>query len=364
MYKFFQGNLADNFRQLDHFYPVNTVRRIGPVFEFAQNPGHLPASYDYQGTTSNLVEFLELSQTTGLVVLRNEDLLLERYWHGYSKESLAVSFSVAKSFTSALVGISLAEGLFESVDDAVTEYVLDLNGSGYEGVPIKHILQMCSGIRFVEEYDQEDNDVMVMRRQIEEGKSIKAYAATLEAEHPSGQVYNYASVDTQVLGMLLENITGMSPSDYLQEKIWSVLGMESDAVWVTDEYGTVLTYSLFNVTLRDYAKFGLLYLNGGLWNGTRVISEDWIDASVTPEKDFLKLKDFYSEGWDIGYGYQWWVPDGTEGEFTAIGIYGQYIYVNPAREVVIVKTSADPLFDERDMETVAMFRSIAEHFST
>jgi CubicO group peptidase (beta-lactamase class C family) len=296
-------------------------------------------------------------------VLRNEDLLLERYWHGYARESLAVSFSVAKSFTSALIGIALAEGLFDSVDDAVTEYVPELNGSGYEGVPIKHILQMCSGVRFVEEYDQADADVMVMRRHIEEGKSIKEYAATLEAEYPSGQVYNYASIDTQVLGMLLENTTGMSPSDYLQEKIWSVLGMELDAKWVTDQHGTVLTYSLFNVTLRDYAKFGLLYLNGGLWTGIRVISDDWIRKSVTPEKEFLKLKDFYSEGWDIGYGYQWWVPEGTEGEFTAIGIFGQYIYINPEREVVIVKSSADPLFDERDMETMAAFRAIARHSS-
>jgi CubicO group peptidase (beta-lactamase class C family) len=249
------------------------------------------------------------------------------------------------------------------VDDAVTKYVPELVGSGYEGVPIKHILQMCSGIRFIEEYDREDADVMVMRRNIEEGKSIKEYAATLKAEHPSGQVFNYASIDTQVLGMLLENVTGMSTSKYLEEKIWSRLGMESGAKWVTDQHGTVLTYSLFNVALRDYAKFGLLYLNRGLWKGDRVISEQWVEQSTTPENELLKLKDFYGEGWDIGYGYQWWVPAGDQGEFTAIGIFGQYIYVNPSREIVIVKTSADPLFDERDMETVAVFRSIVEHFS-
>jgi CubicO group peptidase (beta-lactamase class C family) len=262
-----------------------------------------------------------------------------------------------------MVGIALEDGLFESVDDSVTKYVPQLNGSGYEGVPIKHILQMCSGIRFVEEYDREDADVMVMRRHIEGGKSIKEYAATLKSEHPSGQVYNYASIDTQVLGMLLENVTGMTPGEYLEDKIWSKLGMESDAKWVTDQHNTVLTYSLFNVTLRDYAKFGLLFLNRGLWNGERVISEEWVGCSTTAESELLKLKDFYSEGWDIGYGFQWWVPAGDEGEFTAIGIYGQYIYVNPTREIVIVKTSADPLFDERDMETMAAFRAIAKHYS-
>ncbi len=262
-----------------------------------------------------------------------------------------------------MVGIALEEHLFDSVDDNITDYVPELMGSGYEGVPIKHLLQMCSGIRFVEEYNLDDADVMVMRQHIEAGGSIKAYAATLEAEHSSGEVYNYASIDTQVLGMLLENVTGMSPSDYLQEKLWGVLGMESDAKWVADQHGTVLTFSLFNVSLRDYAKFGLLFLNRGTWNGQRLISEEWIRQSVTPEKEFLKLKDFYSEGWDIGYGYQWWVPNGAEGEFTALGIYGQYIYVNPAREIVIAKTSADPSFDERDMETIAALRSISAHFS-
>jgi CubicO group peptidase (beta-lactamase class C family) len=363
MYKFLDGNLADNFRQLEHFYPVQVVRRSGPVFEFDEKPGKLPLAYDYQGKSLDLEGFLERTQTTGLVVLKNKNLLIERYWQGYTKESLAVSFSVAKSFTSAMVGIALEEGLFESVNDEITKYVPELIGSGYEGVPIMHILQMCSGIRFVEEYDREDADVMVMRRHIEEGKSIKEYAGTLEAEHPSGQVYNYASIDTQVLGMLLESITGMSPSKFIQEKLWSALGMESEAKWVTDQHGTVLTYSLFNVTLRDYAKFGLLYLNRGIWNEVRVLSESWVQQSVNPEKEFLKLEDFYGDGWDIGYGYQWWVPEGNEREFTALGIYGQYIYVNPAKEIVIVKTSADPSFDENDMETIAVFRAIAEHFS-
>jgi CubicO group peptidase (beta-lactamase class C family) len=363
MYKFLEGNLADNFRQLENFYPVRVVRRSGPLYEFDEKPVQLPASYDYQGVSYILEDFLERTQTTGLLVLKNNDLFIERYWQGYTKDSLPVSFSVAKSFTSAMVGIALADNLFQNIDEAVTDYVPELVGSGYDGVPIRHILQMCSGIRFVEEYDQEDADVMKMRRHIESGRSIKEYASTLQAEHPSGEVYNYASIDTQVLGMLLENVTGVNPSDYLEEKIWGVLGMQADAKWVTDQHDTVLTYSLFNVTLRDYAKFGLLYLNRGLWNGKRVISEGWIQQSVAPEKEFLKLKDFYSEGWDIGYGYQWWVPDGSEGEFTAIGIYGQYIYVNPVREIVIVKTSADPLFDERDMETIAAFRSISKHFS-
>lgn len=363
MYKFLEGNLADNFRQLDWFYPVQIVERSGPVFELKERMEGLPQKFEYQGISSSLEDFILRTNTTGLLVLKNEVLLHERYRQGYSRESLAVSFSVAKSFTSAILGIALEDGHFESVNDPVSKYVPELIGSGYEGVPIKHILQMCSGIRFVEEYDREDADVMVMRRHIEEGKSIKEYATTLEAEHPSGQVYNYASIDTQVLGMLLENVTGMSPGKYLEEKLWAKLGMESDAKWVTDQHGTVLTYSLFNVTLRDYAKFGLLYLNRGLWNGQRLISEEWVGRSTTAESELLKLKDFYSEGWDIGYGYQWWVPAGDEGEFTAIGIFGQYIYVNPSREIVIVKTSADPLFDERDMETMAAFRTITRHYS-
>ena len=136
--------------------------------------------------------------------------------------------------------------------------------------------------------------------------------------------------------------------------------MESDATWATDNHGNVLAFAWLNVTARDFAKFGRLYLNEGRWGNEQFVPAAWVKESVVPGAAYLKLTDHYVPGWDIGYQYQWWVPAGDEGEFLAIGVWGQYIYVNPARNLVIVKTSVDPDFDLRDMETVAMFRAIGQ----
>jgi CubicO group peptidase (beta-lactamase class C family) len=271
--------------------------------------------------------------------------------------------SVAKSFTSALVGLCVADGLIKSIDDPITKYVDFLKGSGYDGVPIRHILQMSSGIKFSEKYDQRESDIFQMIGGVAMGKSIKDYAKSLTSEKPSGKSFNYASIDTNILGFLIEAVTHKSPAALLEERIWGPLGMESDAYWNQDNHGTILAFMGLNVTARDYAKFGRLYLNGGQWNGKQILPAKWVADSVKPEKEYLKLKDLYQKGWDIGYGYQWWVPAGNDGEFTAIGVWGQYIYVNPKQKLIIVKNSVDPGFDTRDMETVAAFRAIGKYLS-
>jgi CubicO group peptidase (beta-lactamase class C family) len=353
---------VENFRHLADIFPSRPVHRTGAAFQFPRAPRDLDVTYQYGGTRRRLDEFLQRTVASGLLVVKDDHIVYERYRLGATDNSLLTSFSVAKSFVSALVGVAIDEGRISSVDRPVTDYVPELKGSGYDGVPIKHILQMSSGVHFDEDYASWTSDISIMfAKSFVFGSPINAYAAGLHSERRSGEAFNYISVDTQVLGMLLVHATGKPLATYLQEKIWEPLGMERDAAWVTDGPGPAgmeYAFCCLNATLRDYAKFGRLYLRGGDWNGHRIVSERWVRESVVPDKPYLIHSGAYTPDWTIGYQYQWWVPEGSEGEFMAIGVWGQYIYVNPARNVIIVKTAVDPDFDARDMENLTAFRAI------
>jgi CubicO group peptidase (beta-lactamase class C family) len=351
----------ENFRSWDEIFPAAVVHRSGEAFHFKEKAADLHVEFEYAGKKKTLDRFLDETTTTNFLVVKDDTIVYEKYFRGNTKDSKATSMSVSKSFTSALVGLCVADGVIQNVDDPITKYVDFLKGSGYDGVPIKHILQMSSGIKFSEKYDDPTSDIMQMVGAVAGGKSIKDYAKELTSAKPSGQSFNYASIDTGILGFLIEAVTHKSPAQLLEERLWGPMGMESDACWNTDNAGNVLTFMGLNVTARDYAKFGRLYLNKGNWNGKQLISAQWVAESVKPDKEYLTLKDFYSPGWDIGYQYQWWVPAGNEGEFTAIGVWGQYVYVNPAQKLIIVKNSVDPGFDPRDPETIAAFRAIGKY---
>ena len=354
---------VESFRNIGSIFPVQTIEREGSVFAFKESPediGALPVKW--KGETGTLEGFLDETTTTNFLVIKDDTIVYERYFRGNTKDSLATSWSVAKSFTSALVGIALEEGYIESVDDPITRYLPELEQSGYNGVPIKHILQMSSGIDFSEVYDDPNSDIKAMLVWLARGGSIADYAASLDSQRKSGEAFNYASIDTNVLGMLIEETTGKSPANYLEEKIWHQLGMESGATWATDNHGNTLSFGYLNVTARDFAKFGRLYLNEGNWNGRQIVPAQWVEESVRPDQDYLKQV-ATDGGSSIGYQYQWWAPPGTQGEFTAIGVWGQYIYVNPTHNIIIVKNSADPLFTQRTLETVDVFRAISRHLA-
>jgi len=280
---------------------------------------------------------------------------------------LNTSMSIVKSFVSALVGITIDEGLIVGVDHPITDYVPKLRGSGYDGVPIKHILQMSSGVKFDEEYENLFSDINLMFYQVFGfGQPINDYMAGLKREFPSGETSYYRSCDTQALGMLISTVTGKTVSAYLEEKIWGKIGMEYDAFWCTDDHGTELSFAFLNATLRDYAKFGMLYLHNGNWNGQQIVSAHWVRESVVPDNPKLQPGPKPPEYWtfgDFGYQYQWWIPNNPDGEYMAIGVWGQYIYVYPKENLVVVNTSVDPHFAdnnfEHDDETVEVFRAIA-----
>jgi len=356
--------IDENFRSLYLKYPSRTVPRNGPVFELTEAPQPLAETYAYQGRTKRVDEWIDATDTTGLIVVKENAIIFEKYYRGNTGSSRTISMSVAKSIVSFLVGVAVAEGDLSSLQDPVDKYAPALKGSGYEGVALKNVLQMSSGVRFYEDYGDLKSDLVRMVISFTSG-SLNNFVATLPGERQPGTYNRYVSADTQVLGMVLQGATGKNLSDYTREKLWDHLGAEFDAEWLIDPAGTEMAFGGFNAALRDYARFGLLYLNEGRnFQGRQLVPASWVRASVTPDAPHLMPgRNNPSSPFPMGYGYQWWIPENPEGDFLAIGIYGQFIYVHPKYRVVIAKSSAYVDYnnsgDEMEFESVEAFRAIA-----
>lgn len=357
--------LFENFRTWCKQYPNTNLNHNDQIYQLPNHYRELPETYVYEGKNIKLNEWIKRTDTTGIIVIKDGNVVFENYYHGNNKLSHAIVFSVSKSFVSFLIGVALEEGKIESLHDPVDKYVPDLKGSGYEGVSIKNVLQMSSGIKFTEDYHDLKSDIARLAAAVSVG-SLDKFIASLKNERTPGSYNKYVSADTQVLSMVLKEATNKSLTDYMQEKLWSQLGAEHNAEWLTDKYGTEMALGGLNVTIRDLARFGLLYLNKGQnFKGEQLVSSDWIEASVTPDAPHLMPgRDNPNSEWILGYGYQWWIPEIPEGDYAAIGIYGQFIYVHPEFNVVIAKTSAyadyENTWEEMELESLHVFRSIAK----
>jgi CubicO group peptidase (beta-lactamase class C family) len=365
--RMFSGELqAENFRQLASIYPSRVIRRSSHPRVWPRDRAiSLPETFEHSGAVHNTHDFLAAVDTTGMLVVKDGQLVFEDYWHGYDATTQAISWSVGKSFVSALMGIAIADGLIDSVEEPVTKYAPELANSAYLGVRLKDVLQMSSGARWNEDYSDPNSDLNLFGRVRTEGGSVDAYAARCQRDHPPGTFNRYNTIDTCVLGLVLRNATGRSLSDYLHDKLWEPLGMEADAFWNVDCEGAEYAGGGINAILRDYAKFGQLYLNQGVWNGVQIIPADWVRASVTPDAPHLMPGKRNTAASPFGYGYQWWVPD-SSGAYSAIGIYNQFIYIDPAVRMVVAKLSAFRDFarsrrpgHSRTLEHFALFRAIA-----
>lgn len=342
--------------------PSLDIKRSGPVFEFKRRPKPLPAVYEYKGEKRNTVDLLKLTSTTALLVLQGDHITFEKYYLGTAENDRRISWSVAKSFLSAIFGIAVDEGHIPDLNVPVTKYVPELKETGYEGATIKNVLQMSSGVRFNEDYGDFNSDINRMGRILALGGSFDDFAKTLENERMPGTFLHYVSIDTHVVGMVLRGATGRKISEYFYEKLWSKIGAETDIYYVTDSLGEPMVLGGLNMRTRDYARFGRLFLNNGKWNGKQVIPLEWVRASVTPDQPYLKPGKREGSDGTLGYGYQWWIPENADQEFMALGIYDQFIYINQKAGVVIVKNSANLDFMENDWEhtteTIELFRAV------
>lgn len=303
------------------------------------DPRPLSVTYALRGERRTLDDFLTRTRANGFLVLDERRIVYERY-QGADRETRFQSWSLAKSFTSAAIGIALGEGRIRSIDDPVTRYLPELQGSGYDGVSIRNLLRMSSGIEWNERHDVPRMQVATRR-----GLSLRSMAARQVRGWEPGSRFEYTSMNSFVLARVVTEATGMPYHRYVEEKIWKAAGMEATA-WLDDDLG----YCCYYATDRDFARFGLLYLHGGLSQGRQVVPPSWVVESTRPSASF-----------NPQYGLHWWLGGGGQDDFMAAGFGGQYIYVSPAHGVVIVKSSfarATTSDAERD-EALAVFRAVA-----
>ena len=346
--------MIGSYRHWDEIYPVRTIPRGGEVSPLAYGTPIEQLTYRRGGDQRDLDDYFEMSRATGLIVIKDDEIVYERYALGADETSRFTSMSVAKSIVSTLVGFAIDDGLIESIDDPIDRYVPGLKGTGYEGVPIKAILQMSSGIRFTEEYVSSTSDAYTMWMETVHyrTKRLNDYVAEMARSAAPYIHFNYKSVDTAALGWLVTSVTGKSLSDYAAEKIWAPLGMESDANWGVDGRGedaTEIAFCCVNATLRDYARFGLFFLHRGEWNGEQLLSADWVEeASVANGKQVMPGQLY--PGYPLGYGYQWWTFAGDRPAYSAIGVNGQFIYVIPEKNMVIAANHVWEMFWDNYLE--------------
>lgn len=368
---FAPDKIDQNFRSLYKTQPSVLVRRSGPIYALNESlrTHALPTTYDFEGETRNVRELLERSQTTGLAILHDGVLIHEEYNRGNTRESLAIQMSVSKSMASFLIGVALEDGAIESVDDLVTKYVPDLIDTAYDGVTLKQVLEMSSGVRWSEDYGRLDSDLVQSVVAMRLG-SLDEFTASVPRENEPGTYNRYASIDTHVLGMVLRGATGLLYKDYFEEKLWTRLGAEDDAYLLVDTKDEPLVFGGVNIRLRDMVRFGELYRSGGRnFLGEQLVSENWVKTSTTPDVRRLQpMIDNPESDSAFGYKYQWWIPLYPDGDdYSAIGIYGQFIYINPARKIVIAKTSAYTNYTVdggmMNHETLVALQAMARHVS-
>jgi len=364
-----EENIDHNFRTLHLQYPAIKIPASAEAYEIpiAQEQEVFPNSFIYEREAFSTKEEIEKRHFTSLIILKDGQIIKEEYFRGNKKENLHILFSCTKSIISLLVGIAYESGAIQSLNDVAVKYAPMLNGTAYEQVTIQNLLDMSSGVRWVEDYDDLDSEIVQLVLAGLKG-SVNDFSKVLTREREQGIYNQYISMDTQILGMIISGATGKKLTDYLQEQLWSKLGIEQDTYFITDRAGFPLAYAGLMVATRDLAKVGLLMLNEGKnHKGEQLVSPDWIKQSITPEHPrLLPGKNNPASEFKEGYKNQWWIPVNRDnGDYSAIGVFGQSLYINPGRNIIIVANAAYPEYNEdiehADSRRLKMFQAMARY---
>jgi CubicO group peptidase (beta-lactamase class C family) len=283
--------------------------------------------------------YMKDQRTAGLVIIQDGKIRLEKYGLDFSGDGRWTSFSVAKSFTSTLVGAAIKDGYIKSIDDKVSDYIPDLKGSVYDDVTIKQLLTMTSGVKWNEDYADPKSDVALFNaHKAEPGVDVTvSYMRKLKREVPPGTKWVYKTGETNLIGVLVSSATKKNLSDYLSEKVWRPFGMEQNASWLLGSTGHEISGCCLQASTRDFARFGLFILGGGMAEGKSVLPDGWIAAATTKQADTDRA--------GYGYGYKWWTMN--DGSYTARGIFGQGIFNDPKRRLIIASNSNWPHASDR-----------------
>ena len=368
--RLFRGErVFEQFARMEDFYPTVALTRSRAPYPWPRGPDlALPQRYAFNGSQRSTTDLLQDTDTSALLVLQDGALRHESYFLNGSESTRWISWSVAKSFTSALVGIALEQGLIRSIEESISSYVPALADSAYKDVSIRHVLQMSSGAGWVEDYTDPTSDVNRLGAVMTGQATLDAFVSGIRPEAPPGTICRYNSGGTQALGMLLRAATGRRVADYMQSELCEPLGFQDDGYWLTDRDGVEMVLGGLNLTARDFLRIGELYRNGGKWSDRQLVPAAWVEASLRADAPHLQPGRVIvgDHAFPLGYGFQWWLPPGTRGEFSAIGVYNQFVYVDPTARTVIVKMSANPAYgttskeaDNRDAADLALLQAIA-----
>lgn len=355
-----------SFSQLDSLLQHYTLKKAASPRPLPKISGEPRIEYRFEQQTRTLDDFLDHQRVTGFLLIRNGEVLAERYQYDRSAENRFVSHSMAKSIVSLAVGMALAENRIASLDDSIAKYVPDLAGNPYGETTIRNMLRMASGVPFTEAYDGKDDLTKFNRIRVTQD-SVTALRAFTTREVEQGVRFHYASNQTVALTLLLRAVTGTSLSEYLTTRLWQPMGAEADATWIKTKDGTETGSGNFNAVLRDYGRLGILLADDGALDGRQIVPKDYLldatDWHRQPEAFTPRKATPY-----FGYGYQFWLFPGEKRRFALLGVYGQSIFVDPELKLVMVITAAarnasvgkEPFARERD----ALWRGVVGRYGS
>jgi len=348
--------LKYNFSGIDDYeiFPKRYLPASNSKFRFIMDidSSKIPSDYFYyDGERLRFNDLLSATNTVAFLIIKNDTLIYEKYFEEYNDSSLSLSFSIAKSVTSILIGCAIDDGYIKSEEQFVTDFVPELESNGFNKVTLKNLLQMTSGM----DYTESDNPFGI-HPHFYYGNNLENKLINLELKNKPGEKFEYKSGDYQLLGLILSRaIKPLTITGYFHRKLWEPLGMENDGLWNTDSdtNGLEKTFCCIAASARDYAKIGRLYLNNGIWNGKQLISKNWVEKSTQIDT---------SDGSAWYYQYGWWLSTKEPNAFSANGHLGQYIYINPRTNVIIVRLCKDngKFYNEKWLE---LFKFLSDNIN-
>lgn len=355
---FWTQDQRDNaFRQMEVLTTTRTIEAGDNVRQLEVGKP-LPKTLKTEKGELSVDEYMADQRLAGLVVLQDGKIRLEEYRMDFDRDDRWTSFSVAKSLVSTLVGAAIKDGFIESLDDPLTDYIPELAGSGYDGVTVEQLLTMTSGVKWNEDYEDKNSDVARFNTtKSKDGVDpVILYMKTLVNEAEPGTRWQYNTGETNLIGVLVAKATGKSLSEYLSEKVWKPYGMTQDAVWILNDGGREIGGCCISATTRDFALFGQFAMNGGVIDGKPVVPEGWFARAGAKQADIGQP--------GAGYGYQWWTFD--DGSFAAQGIFGQGIFIDPKRKLVIAGNGNWPRAtpDDKKAGRDAFYRAVQNYLDS
>jgi CubicO group peptidase (beta-lactamase class C family) len=350
------------FTHIDQIYPTRLVQQATTPWKFKCSTAEL--YYEFRGDRLSPVDYMSRNPVTGLLIAKDDQILFERYQYARTGRDRFVTQSMVKSIIGLLIGIAIGEGAIKSIADTPEAYVPGFRGSEYGRTPIRDLLHVSSGVDFGEARDGGRdlnrlwNGMGIVFPTTKIG-TVNSIVQLNQRIAPAGTRFYYASVEPDVLGMVLHNAVNKSASDYLREKVWEPIGAEADAKWLIDAEGFELAHFGFNAVLRDYARLGRLLAHDGAWEGKQVVPAQWmIDATTVRGLDAYLLPGRATK--KFGYGYLLWLFPGERRQFAFIGYKGQYVCVDPISKLVMAQTAVEAANASDNDEAWALWSALVD----